>query len=121
MQNGFWFGFGMAFAAIGAVVVTAFLVWAAIAVGFPKGIWWTIKRLPVQDKLSRAKAAGLVGGARRAYVLRIPYGLRIIVALGGTYDQQYNAKEVVLKALVDADPYDEHEGTYSSTWAQGGS
>lgn len=75
-------------------------------------MWWTVKHLPLQDKLSRAKAAGLVGGARRAYALRIPFGVHLVFAFGGTYDQQYNAKDIVLKALAAADPYDEHEGKY---------
>lgn len=103
MEDGFWTGYGAAFATIGGIVVAAALIWALIAVGVPNGIWWTVKRLPVQDKLTRAKAAGIVAGGRRAYVLRIPYGVRLIVALGGTYDEQYDVKEVVLRALVDAE------------------
>lgn len=112
MNEGFWTGFGAAFALIAAIGLAAALIWALIAVGFPSGIWWTVSHLPLQDKLSRAKAAGLVGGARRAYILRIPYGVRVVLALGGTYDDQYHAKEIVIKALAAADPYDEHEGKY---------
>jgi hypothetical protein len=112
MQDGFWAGYGAAFATIGAVVVTIALVWGLIVIGIPKGTWWTVQRLPLQDKLSRAKVAGVVAGARQARILRIPGGLRLIVAAGGTYDEQYDVKEIVLGALAAADPYDEHEGKY---------
>lgn len=36
MIDGFWTGFGAAFAAIGAVVVASALIWAVIAIGIPE-------------------------------------------------------------------------------------
>jgi hypothetical protein len=114
VPDGFWTGYGAAFATIGGVVALVALVWVLISVGIPRSVWWTVQHLPLQDKLSRAKVAGIVAGARRTYILRIPQGARLILALGGTYDEQYDVKEIVLRALAAADPDDEREGKYGS-------
>jgi hypothetical protein len=114
MPDGFWTGFGAAFASIGALVVSIAVIWGVIVLGIPKGTWWAVQHLPLQNKLNRAKVAGIVAGSRQVRILRIPKGARLIVALGGTYDEQYDAKEIVFKALVDADPDGERESTYGS-------
>lgn len=102
MQDGFWEGFGAAFAAVGALVAVIGLIWLVVILA-PSVQWWTVKRLPLQSKFNRANAAGVVAGARRAYVLRIPYGVRLIVAIGGTYDEMADAGEILLAGLARAE------------------
>jgi hypothetical protein len=84
--DGFWTGFGAAFAVVGAVAACIGLVWLTLIL-LPEVTWWTVKRLPLMSPIRRDVSAGVVGGARRAYCLRIPFGVRIIVALGGTRDE----------------------------------
>jgi hypothetical protein len=71
------------FAVIGALLVVAGLVWLAM-VAWPEIVWWTVKRLSLTPDYRRDNSAAVVGGARKAWCLRIPYGIRVIVALGGT-------------------------------------
>lgn len=82
------------FAVIGALLAAGALIWLALVM-LPEGVWWTVKRIPLHDQQLRDRAAAVVAAARRAYVLRIPYGLRILVTFGGDRDTQ----DEVLHAL----------------------
>lgn len=74
------------FAVVGALLVIAGFIWA-LAAAWPSIVWWTVKRLALAPDYRRDVSAAVVGGARKAWCLRIPYGVRIIVALGGTRDE----------------------------------
>ncbi len=86
MAGGFWNGFGAAFAAIGAVVVLLGLIWLVLTFA-PDIVWLTVKRLALAPEYRRDNSAAVVGGARKAWCLRIPMGVRLIVALGGTREE----------------------------------
>lgn len=72
---------------IGGIVVTGGLIWLALVM-IPEGIWWTVKRLPLASEYQRDRAAAVVASSRRAYVLRIPFGVRLVVSLGGGLGDQ---------------------------------
>lgn len=74
------------FAVIGALLAAAGLLWLAVA-AWPAIVWWTVKRLALAPDYRRDNSAAVVGGARKAWCLRVPYGVRIIVALGGTREE----------------------------------
>lgn len=74
-------------AIVGGVALVIGLIWLA-SVLLPEGVWWTVKRLPLGNQDGIDRAASVVGASRRAYVLRIPFGVRVIVSLGGTSRDQ---------------------------------
>jgi hypothetical protein len=76
-------GFLTPLAIVGGLALLMGLVWLALVL-LPEGVWWTVKRLPLGDPDAIDRAACVVGASRRAYVLRIPLGVRIVVSLGGT-------------------------------------
>lgn len=82
------------FAIIGAGLVAAGLVWL-VMVFFPGILWWTVKRLALSPDYRRDNSAAVVGGARKAWCLRIPTGVRIIVALGGTREEHEAYAELI--------------------------
>lgn len=98
----FWLGVITPFAIIGAVLVAGALAWLALNL-IPEGIWWTVKRLPLHDQYTRDRAAAVVGASRRAYILRIPLGVRLIVSLGVGRDEQEEVLSVLRRGRrVDA-------------------
>ncbi|MEU8158155.1 hypothetical protein AB0B94_31255 [Micromonospora sp. NPDC048986] len=94
MPDGFWLGVAAVPAAIGALVIVGGLIWLVVIM-VPEGIWWTVKRLPLGDDWSRELAAALIGSARRAYTLRIPFGVRLTLTLG----ESGEGKDQVLRQL----------------------
>lgn len=81
----FWQGVLSVFAVVGGLVVALGLVWL-IVVLVPEGVWWTVKRLPLHDQFTRDRAAAVIGSARRAYTLRIPFGVRVTATFGEDRD-----------------------------------
>ena len=75
----------------------------------PEIVWWTVKRLRLHPELMRDVSAAVVGGARKAWCLRIPMGVRIIVALGGTREEHQAYADLIQagrkQAGSDAAPY----------------
>jgi Na+/serine symporter len=82
----YWQGVITPFAVIGALLAGGALVWLVVVM-LPEGVWWTVKRLPLADQWARDRAAAVVAASRRAYILRIPLGVRLIVSLGGDRDK----------------------------------
>lgn len=85
MPDGFWLGVAAVPATIGALVIVGGLIWLVVIM-VPEGIWWTVKRLPLGNHGSRELAAALVASARRAYTLRIPFGVRLTLTLGESHE-----------------------------------
>lgn len=81
-------------AVVGALLVASGLIWLGI-VAWPAIVWWTVKRLALSPEYRRDNSAAVVGGARKAWCLRIPYGVRIIVALGGTRQEHEAYAELI--------------------------
>lgn len=93
-MSDFWLGVVSVFAAVGGLLALLALVWLVLV---PEGVWWTVKRLPLHDEFRRDRVAALVSSARRAYTLRIPFGVRLTLTLGGNRE----GMETMLSALHD--------------------
>lgn len=105
----YWAGFVTPFAALGGVAVVVGLVWLGSGL-LAEAVWWTVKRFPLHDQHARDRAASVVAAGRRAYVLRIPHGVRVIVSLGGTRDDQLRTLAVITagRASCDTTPETDH-------------
>lgn len=90
----YWQGFVGAFAMVAALGAVLALIWLVVN-AWPAIVWWTVKRLPLAPAYRRDNSAAVVGGARKAWCLRIPYGVRIIVALGGTREEHEAYAEII--------------------------
>lgn len=90
----YWQGFVGAFAMVGALLAVLGLIWLVVA-AWPAIVWWTVKRLALAPEYRRDNSAAVVGGARKAWCLRVPYGVRIIVALGGTREEHEAYAELI--------------------------
>jgi hypothetical protein len=73
---------GLIAAVAGALALLAAALWLCSLL-LPELVWATVKRLPLGDPFDIDRAAAVVAMSRRAWTLRIPLGVRIIVSLGG--------------------------------------
>ncbi|MEU3452305.1 hypothetical protein ABZ671_01655 [Micromonospora sp. NPDC006766] len=85
-MSDFWLGVLSVFAAVGGLGVLLGLGWLVV-VFLPEGVWWTVKRLPLHDQFRRDRAAAVCASARRAYTLRIPFGVRLVLTFGEHRDR----------------------------------
>jgi hypothetical protein len=100
---------GLITAVAGAVAVLLLVVMLANVI-LPGLIWATVKRLHLSNPDGVDRAAATIASSRKAWMLRIPYGVRFVVSLGGKGREQMdilNDLAAARRARVDR----EKEGT----------
>lgn len=85
----------LAVLAVPTIVIIWMWVWSTFGTEI---IWAKIRRMNLGDPDSIARNAAIVGAARRAYLIRIPTGVRIVVSLGGRYEDQLELYHDLVKA-----------------------
>lgn len=74
-------------AILGGIAALIMLLWLGSNF-LPEVVWATVKRLPLHNPDRIDRAAAVIAAANRSYILRIPFGVRLVLSLGGALADQ---------------------------------